>query len=59
MRKNYIDLDEDREIVKVPYWRVEYIDDCGYRHLATVQNETCLKFLQTNYSVISVKYIEA
>ena len=53
----YIQLEDDEEIIKPPYWWVEYIDDCGYKHLATVKDEIYLKYLQTNYSVISVKVI--
>ena len=56
--KIYIQIEDDEEEVnKPPYWWVEYIDDCGYRHLAIVKDETYLKYLQTNYSVISVKVI--
>ena len=56
--KIYIQIEDDEEeIIKPPYWWVEYIDDCGYKHLATVKDETYLKYLQTNYSVISVKVI--
>ena len=56
--KFYIQYEDDEdEVIKAPYWLVEYIDDCGYRHLATVKDETYLKYLQTNYSVISVKVI--
>ena len=56
--KIYIQIEDDEEeVIKPPYWLVEYIDDCGYRHLATIKDETYLKYLQTNYSVISVKVI--
>ena len=56
--KFYIQYEDDEdEVIKAPYWWVEYIDDCGYRHLAAVKDETYLKYLQTNYSIISIKVI--
>lgn len=56
--ENYIQIEDDEEeIIKPPYWWVEYIDDYGYKHLATIKDEAYLKYLQTNYSVTSVKAI--
>ena len=56
--KKYIDYyDEEDEIIKAPYWLVEYTDDCGYKHLATITNKDYLKYLQDNYSVINIKFI--
>ena len=54
----YIQIEDDEEeVIKPPYWWVEYIDDYGHKHLATIKDEAYLKYLQTNYSVISVKAI--
>ena len=56
--KIYIQIEDDEEeVIKPPYWWVEYIDDYGYKPLATIKDEAYLKYLQTNYSVISVKVI--
>jgi len=41
--------------IKSQQWRVEYIDDCGNKHLATISNQTYLQYLQDNLSVISIK----
>lgn len=55
--KNIYYNDEDEEIIKPPYWRVEYIDDYGYKHLASIINEDYLKYLQDNHCVIDVRLI--
>lgn len=56
--KNYIQIEDDEEeIVKPPYWWVEYVDNCGYKHLATIKNETYFKYLQMNYLITNVKII--
>ncbi len=56
--KEYVDYyDEEDEIIKAPYWLIEYTDDCGHKHLATITNKDYLEYLQNNYSVINIKFI--
>lgn len=57
-KKEYVDYyDEEDEIIKAPYWLIEYTDDYGCKHLATITNKDYLKYLQNNYSVINIKFI--
>ena len=58
MQLNCDDYDEEVS-VKPPYWWVEYIDDYGLRHLATVKTKEYLQYLQRNYIVVRVKVVEA
>ena len=55
--KLYIQLDDEAEIIVPPYWWVEYIDDYGNKHLATIKDEAYLKYLQNNYVVVNIKVI--
>lgn len=50
---------EEEVIIKPPYWWVEYIDECGYRHLAQIKDENYLKYLQDNYLIKDIRIIEA
>ena len=56
-KKIYIQLEDDEEIIKPPYWWVEYIDDYGNKHLATIKDEAYLNYLQNNYVVVNIKVI--
>lgn len=56
--KKYINYyNEEDEIIKAPYWLIEYTDNYGYKHLATITNKDYLKYLQDNYSVVNIKFI--
>ena len=50
--------EEEEDILKPPYWWVDYTDNCGDRHLATIKDETYLKNLQNNYVINTIKRIE-
>lgn len=50
---------EDLEIIMPPYYRVMYVDDCGYKHLATVQDTHYLAFLKDRFIILECKFIIA
>ena len=58
LNNNYYD-NEDFEIITPPYYRVMYVDDCGYKHLATVQDTHYLAFLKDRFIILECKFIIA
>lgn len=57
MEMNY--YDDDEKVLVPPYWIVEYIDDYGRRHIATITDKEYLAFLKNRYDVVKIKVIEA
>lgn len=49
--------DEEKEIVP-PYYRIMYVDDYGYKHIAMIKDEVCLNFLKDRYTVLECNFIE-
>ena len=60
MEKNELFIYEvDEEVILVPpYWRVEYVDDYGHRHLATIKDEVYLNYLKDRFTIINIKNIK-
>lgn len=48
----------EEEIIKPPYWWVEYVDDIGFKHIATIKDKNYLEYLKDRYNVTIVKIIE-
>lgn len=46
-------------ILLPPYWWIEYIDDYGQKHIATVKNEEYLNFIESRYIVLVKKAVAA
>jgi len=55
-KEDYYDIDEKIEILP-PYWWVEYVDDWGDKHIATIKNQNYLNYLETNFIIIDKKNI--
>ena len=55
-RVNY--YDDDERVLIPPYWTVEYIDDYGRRHIATITDKEYLEFLKDRYDVVRIKVTE-
>lgn len=60
MEKNELFIyEDDEEVILVPpYWRVEYVDDYGHRHLATIKDEVYLNYLKDRFTIINIKNIK-
>lgn len=52
-------FDEEEEVIVPPYYRVMYVDDCGYKHLATVKDINYLQFLKERFAVLECKLVAA
>ena len=50
--------DDDERVLVPPYWMVEYVDDYGRKHIATIADKQYLEFLKERYDVIDIKVIE-
>ena len=58
MEKEKIYIEEEEEnIVKAPFWWVEYVDDCGHKHIASIKNKDYVDFLKKTYLVNEIKVI--
>lgn len=52
--------DEEREeIIVPPYYKVMYIDDYGYKHLATIKDINYLAFLKDRFIILECKLVAA
>ena len=58
MEKNYYDYDDDERVLVPPYWIVEYVDDYGRKHIATITDKEYLECLKDRYDVTKVEVIE-
>ena len=58
--KDILQYDEEREeIIVPPYYKVIYIDDCGYKHLATIKDINYLTFLKDRFIILECKLVAA
>lgn len=56
--KNMIyEYEEEKEIIIPPYYMVTYLDDYGYKHLATIKDTNYLSFLKDRFIVLECKFI--
>lgn len=50
--------EEEEIIILPPYWWVEYVDDCGQKHIATVKDKNYVDYLKETYEIIEEKIIQ-
>lgn len=51
--------DEEEVVIKPPYWMVEYIDDEGHKHIATIKDKNYLDYLKDRYDIQNIEVVEA
>lgn len=52
--------DEEREeVITPPYYKIMYIDDCGYKHLATIKDINYLTYLKDRFIILECKLVAA
>ena len=56
MMKEFYD-DDEKEVLKAPYYIVFYIDDYGYKHVATIKDESYLHYIRDRFIVVETKFI--
>lgn len=56
----YFENEDEREIVKPPYYNIVYIDDIGKKHLVTIakENKEYIAFILDRFIIREVKIIE-
>lgn len=50
--------DEDEVVLVPPYYVVIYVDDYGYKHIATVKDEVYLAYLKQRFIILECKIVE-
>lgn len=50
--------DEDEVVLVPPYYVVIYVDDYGYKHIATVKDKVYLAYLKQRFIILECKIVE-
>ena len=48
-----------KEVITPPYYKIIYIDDYGYKHLATIKDINYLTYLKDRFIILECKLVAA
>lgn len=51
--------EEELEVLLPPYYKVMYVDDYGYKHLATVKDINYLEYLRNRFGLSECQFVPA